>query len=101
MASTPAQNLAVRCGDRGEKNYETGMSNDEIRMTKFECRMPKTMTKPEGHRTRVDDGSFWNDRKILVVREEADGKRVYDLEERTARFGEAIIDFAKQFRKGL
>jgi len=43
----------------------------------------ETMTKPEAHRTRVDDGSFWNDRKILVVREEADGKRVYDLEERT------------------
>ena len=30
-----------------------------------------------------------------LVREEAETKRVYDLEERTARFGEAIIDFAK------
>jgi four helix bundle protein len=30
-----------------------------------------------------------------VVREEPDAKRVYDLEERTVRFGEAIIDFAK------
>jgi four helix bundle protein len=60
----------------------------------------ETMTKPEGHRTRVDDGPFWNDRKALVVREEADGKRVYDLEERTARFGEAIIDFARTIPQG-
>ena len=60
----------------------------------------ETMMKPEGHRTRVDDDSFWNDRKALVVREEADGKRVYDLEERTARFGEAIIDFARTIPQG-
>ena len=60
----------------------------------------ETMTKPEGHRARIDDGSFWNDRKALVVREAADGKRVYDLEERTARFGEAIIDFAKTIPQG-
>src|SRR5439155_21474177 len=30
-----------------------------------------------------------------IVREEPKTKRVYDLEERTARFGEAIIDFTK------
>jgi four helix bundle protein len=30
-----------------------------------------------------------------MIREEASDKRVYDLEERTARFGEAVIDFAK------
>ena len=30
-----------------------------------------------------------------MVHEEAETKRVYDLEERTARFGEAVIDFAK------
>jgi len=30
-----------------------------------------------------------------MVRKEPATKRVYDLEERTARFGEAIIDFAK------
>src|SRR5439155_10381280 len=30
-----------------------------------------------------------------MVREEPEPKRVYDLEERTARFGEALIDFAK------
>ena len=38
---------------------------------------------------------FWMNGDVLVVREEPDAKRVYDLEERTARFGEAIIDFAK------
>jgi four helix bundle protein len=31
----------------------------------------------------------------VVVREEASDNRVYDLEERTARFGETIIEFAK------
>src|SRR5207244_6370327 len=39
--------------------------------------------------------SFWNDSATVVVREEPNQKRVYDLEERTARFGEAVIDFAK------
>ena len=30
-----------------------------------------------------------------VVREDPDASRTYDLEERTARFGEAVIEFAK------
>jgi four helix bundle protein len=51
------------------------------------------MTKSKGGNAR-DDDSFWRDGTGLV-REEPDTKRVYDLEERTARFGEAIIDFAK------
>ena len=51
------------------------------------------MTKSENRRPRVDD-SFW-DNGAGVVGEEPATKRVYDLEERTARFGEAIIDFAK------
>jgi four helix bundle protein len=51
------------------------------------------MTKSENRKPRVDD-SFW-DNGAGVVREEPGTKRVYDLEERTARFGEAIIDFAK------
>src|SRR6185437_8008779 len=38
---------------------------------------------------------FWMNGYVLVVREEPDAERVYDLEERTAQFGEAIIDFAK------
>jgi 23S rRNA-intervening sequence protein len=62
-------------------NVEARMSNDE------------RMTKPEDvmdHETR-----FWNDGEVLVVCEEPSDKRVYDLEERTARFGESVIDFAK------
>ena len=51
------------------------------------------MTKSENRNARVEDW-VWDD-GAGVVREEADTKRVYDLEERTARFGEAIIDFAK------
>ena len=51
------------------------------------------MTKAEGRDSRAYD-SFWDDGARLI-REEPEIKRVYDLEERTARFGEAIIDFAK------
>lgn len=43
---------------------------------------------------RYDDASWLGDAKS-IVREEPESKRVYDLEERTARFGEAVIDFAK------
>jgi four helix bundle protein len=52
------------------------------------------MTKLEG-RDACADYSFWDDGAGLVC-EEVETKRVYDLEERTARFGEAIIDFAKR-----
>ena len=51
------------------------------------------MTKAEGRHVQADD-SFWDDGAGLL-REEPETKRVYDLEERTARFGEAIIDFVK------
>ena len=51
------------------------------------------MTKSEDRNARVEN-SFRDDGAGLV-REEPETKRVYDLEERTARFGEAIIDFAK------
>lgn len=53
------------------------------------------MTKSEARNAATADDSFWNEDRELVVREEAKRNRVYDLEERTARFGEAIIDFAK------
>jgi hypothetical protein len=62
--------------------------NDEARMTNDEG-----MTKSERGNVRAED-SFWGDGAGLV-REEPETKRVYDLEERTARFGEAVIDFAK------
>ncbi len=63
-------------------------ANDEARMTNDEG-----MTKSKARDVPADD-SFWDDGAGLV-REEPETKRVYDLEERTARFGEAIIDFAK------
>jgi four helix bundle protein len=64
--------------------------NDEARMTN-----DKGMTKSEVQNTRKDYDPFWDNGDTALVREEASGKRVYDLEERTARFGETVIDFAK------
>ena len=52
------------------------------------------MTKSKTPREQLDEG-FWNDDTAPVIREEPSDSRVYDLEERTARFGEAVIDFAK------
>src|SRR5437870_730440 len=57
------------------------MTNDE-RMTKFES-------------AEDAEARFWNDWEVPLVREEPNERGVYDLEERTALFGEAIIDFAK------
>src|SRR6266478_9681041 len=63
--------------------------NDEARMAK-----PDGMTKSENPRNYFEE-AFWDGGATSVVCEEPSNKRVYDLEERTARFGEAIIDFAK------
>jgi four helix bundle protein len=52
------------------------------------------MTKVQSTRDDFED-AFWNRDVLPVIREEPGEKRAYDLEERTARFGEAIIDFAK------
>jgi four helix bundle protein len=62
------------------------MANDE-RMMKHE-------------NSRDSDESFWLINKTPLVREEPEEKPVYDLEERTARFGEAVIDFAKGIPPG-
>jgi four helix bundle protein len=40
------------------------------------------------------DALFWDD-SVPVVREEPAKRPTYDLEERTARFGEAVIDLTK------
>jgi four helix bundle protein len=66
------------------------MKNDEALMTNDEG-----MTKSEARKAPDDFDPFWDDGDSPVVREEPEGKRVYDLEERTARFGEAVINFAK------
>ena len=51
------------------------------------------MTKSKGLEAGADD-AFWDDGAGLV-HEDPETKRDYDLDERPARFGEAIIDFAK------
>jgi len=50
------------------------------------------MTKTEN--AYDNERRFWND-GFSVVREEPEKGPAYDLEERTARFGEAVIDFAR------
>src|SRR5437870_3772419 len=62
------------------------MTNDEG-MTNFEI-------------ARRYEDSFWSDKGTALVREGPDATRVYDLQERTARFGEAVIDFAKTIPQG-
>ena len=52
------------------------------------------MTKSEVARDDFDD-AFWDAPAESIVPEEPRNKRVYDLEERTAKFGEMVIDFAK------
>ena len=82
--------------EKGVVREEPDDENDEARMTNDE-----RMTKPKGQSPRDDyDEAFWNDDVIRVVREEPSENRVYDLEERTARFGEAVIDFAKTIPQG-
>ena len=51
------------------------------------------MTKSEG--TREYDDSFWLDGETYVIREEPETTPVYDLEERTARFGKMVVNFAR------
>jgi four helix bundle protein len=60
------------------------------------------MTKelPNDETGDASDTSFWG-AELSVVREEPNSTgEKYDLEERTARFGEAVIDFAKTIPQG-
>ena len=52
------------------------------------------MTKPKV-RIATQEDAFWETSHRVVVQEDSPARRVYDLEERTASFGEAVIDFAK------
>jgi four helix bundle protein len=65
----------------------------EARMTNYRKRRVETQSG-------LREEEFWgstNGIRAVELREEAnDGKPVFDLEERTARFGEAIIQFAKK-----
>jgi four helix bundle protein len=77
---------ALMTKDEGMRdNDEARMANDEI------------MTKSKNQNARAED-SFWAE-SVAVVREEPETKRPYDLEERTARFGEGVIYFAKAIPK--
>jgi four helix bundle protein len=58
--------------------------------------MTKEVPMTNSERTREHDDAFWLDCETLIIREEPRANPVYDLEERTARFGEAVIDFAKR-----
>ena len=58
-------------------------------MTKFEG-----IIKSENTHDNFDK-AFWKSDAELVVRDEPNDNRIYDLEERTARFGEIVIGFAK------
>ena len=71
----------MNCTTRPDRNDEARMTND------------KGMTKFEGRNARAEDP--FRDDGAGLVREEPETKRVYDVEERPAQFGEAIIDFAK------
>ena len=51
------------------------------------------MTKAQARKVRAEH--FFRHEGEGTVREEPETKRVYDLEERTALFGEAVIDFAR------
>lgn len=51
------------------------------------------MTKDEAR--NAEDEFRLGDQTPIVREEPPIGSRIYDLEERTARFGEAVIDFAK------
>ena len=62
------------------------------------------MTNDEGMTKHEDSSELdewsWSDNETASVREGPDTKPLYDLEQRTARFGEAIIDFAKKVPVG-
>ena len=63
--------------------------NDEARMSN-----DGEMTTSETPRDEFDH-AFRNDATAPVICEEPETIRAYNLEERTARFGETVIDFAK------
>ena len=58
-----------------------------------------TTERPKAQGPMVEDEeAFWGrtEQESLVVREEPGSERIYNLEERTARFGKADIRFTKR-----
>src|SRR5439155_25493703 len=74
-------------------------TNDEFQMTK-EARRTNYRKRPAEEPVAGEADESWEETReasVIELREgPGDGKPVYDLEERTARFGEAIIRFAKK-----
>src|SRR2546423_14918245 len=68
-------------------------------MTK-EARIPNYRKRAAGETVDSAEEAFWMESEAseaVELREDAiNGKPVFDLEERTARFGEAVIRFAKK-----
>jgi four helix bundle protein len=82
----PEQTLSIGCSAcRKSRACAEGDGNDEARMTNDEG-MTNAYSSARG------EGAFWGE--ATLVREESRNERAYDLEERTARFGESIIKFA-------
>src|SRR5213592_2185549 len=74
------------------------MTNVELRKNE-EFPITNYLHSPPAGDSERGERAFWGEPRGLETGElhdEADGKRVFDLEERTARFGEAIIRFAKK-----
>lgn len=69
--------------------------NDEVKITKYDGQPCSVSQDAEnafwGENAGTEDG---------MLHEDAPAKRVFDLEERTARFGENIVKFAKKIPKG-
>jgi len=74
-------------------------------MTNSECRMTKEAPMLNDENTPMGDESpgeeaFWAEGDLHLHDGETTARRIYDLEERTARLGEAIIRFAKKVPRG-
>jgi len=66
------------------------MTNDEYSRSKYALNEREADSEDA-------EAAFWGlQGGAGVLRDEGNGKRVYDLEERTALFGEAVIRFAKK-----
>src|SRR5437899_3048993 len=72
------------------------MTNDEIRKND-EVRIANYSVNAPNRDSGDPEDAFWGAQCApTALHDKADGKRVFDLEDRTARFGEAIIRFAKK-----
>jgi four helix bundle protein len=84
------------------------MTNDEWRMKKLTSKIKYSLkqARPEASRKKIlnaTEDAFWQIApmvQLAVLREGPPGNRHFDLAERTAVFGEAVIRFAKDIPEG-